>query len=261
MNPSQHPLLVMFDWETTSDKPDTTRGVQFAALGVRDESVQFKMEGLCDPEVSIHPNATEVHGITNDHVRGLEKDYEVAVRFAEHLDAGSITAGHNSLAFDLPVTRRLARMGGSSEVFNQAHIDTMVLSQRVWPKAPSFRLSATEEEARTPGAIGLTQWLGLGEGEGAHDAMADVLMVHALIKRLQADTGKTLEGLAQWQLQPFIHSHCHFGKYRGYPWGPNGVPRHYVQWCCNHWEKASIDMQATILYHYGLSFRFKGAMK
>ena len=260
--------LILFDWETTSAEPKTARGVQFAALKVSASELgeEILFNQLCDPEVDIHHEAAAIHGISTEMVQGQPKDYEVAVAFLSQLDSqpeGVISGGHNSLTFDVPITKRLAKQGGYESRMEQPHIDTMVLSQRVWPNAPSFRLSATEEEAKKEGAIGLTQWLNLGTGEGAHDALADIRMVAKLIERLSAETGKSAMELALWMTEPFVHTTCHFGKHRGKPWGKGkgGVPFFYVKWCCENWSDASLDMQATILYHYGLSFKFRGALR
>jgi DNA polymerase III epsilon subunit-like protein len=258
--------LIVFDWETTSAEPKTARGVQFAAIHASNGSVEDMFNQICDPEVDIHHEASLIHGITPEMTQGQPKDYEVAAAFLSGLDHQRgvvITAGHNSLTFDIPITRRLAKMGGYEGAMNQPHIDTLVLSQRVWPHAPSFRLSATSEEAKKEGAIGLTQWLELGDGQGAHDARADIYMVLKLIDRLSTETGKKVEALAAWMGEPFVHQTCHFGKHRGKPWGKakNCVPFFYVKWCCENWSDASLDMQATILYHYGLSFKFKGALR
>lgn len=255
--------IIVFDWETTSNKPESTRGVQFAALSANHGPLWNQ---LCDPEVSIHHEAAQVHGITDEMVKGQPKDYEIAAKFLDYLAEDpnfSLTAGHNSTGFDVPITNRLARMAGSPYQLAGLHIDTMMLAQRVWPEAPSFRLSATEAEAKKPGKIGLTQWLGLGTGEGAHDALADCRMVMQLINALAEKTGRTPEELAEWAQTPFVHTICGFGKHEGKPWGREKgcVPFFYVKWLCENWTSASIDMQATVLHHYGLRFRFRGAMR
>lgn len=256
--------IVVFDWETTSADPATARGVQFAAYH-SGEGAWY--DCLTNPEVSIHHGAQAIHGISDEMVKDAPKDWGIAFEFSL-LVAGSdgiITAGHNSTTFDIPITNRLAKMGGPAvpPPLGQPHIDSMLLAQRVWPTAPSYRLSATEAEAKKPGEIGLIQWLGLGTGEGAHDALADCKMVLQVIEAASLKTGKSHQELAEWMAKPFVHSHALVGKHKGKPWGkgPGCVPLFYAKWCCENWTDASIDMQATILYHYGLSFKFKGAMR
>ena len=253
--------IIVFDWETTSAEPDTARGVQFAALS--------KFEGplyndYCDPEVDIHHEASEVHGITPEMVKGKPRDFEFAADFLWFLNERGwpITAGHNSITFDIPITNRLAKMAGSPHKLRSLHLDTRLLASRVWPQAPSYRLSATEDEAKKNGEIGLTQWLGLGSGEGAHDALADCQMVLALIDKISETTSMSVPELAEWMTKPFIHEVCNFGKHRGKKWGrgPGCVPYHYVKWCTENWKDASLDQQATILFHYNLHFRFPGAL-
>lgn len=253
--------IIVFDWETTSAKPESARGVQFAAYSAAEGALY---NDYCDPEVDIHHEASEVHGITPEMVAGKPKDYAFAADFLWFLEDRKwpITAGHNSSTFDIPITNRLAKMGGSQHKLRGLHIDTCMLAGRVWPDAPSYRLSATEDEAKKNGAIGLTQWLGLGSGEGAHDALADCRMVLALIDKIRETNGMSVEQLAEWAGKPFVHEVCIFGKHRGKKWGrgPGCVPFYYVKWCTENWQDASLDLQATVLYHYGLRFKFKGAL-
>lgn len=248
--------LVIFDWETTSPKPATTRGVQFAAYSTNHGQLWNQ---LCDPEVDIHHEAAEVHGITSEMVKGQPKDYEVASEFVNfwHTAQRPITAGHNSSTFDIPITNRLAKVGGCALRIEGLHIDSLVLAQRVYPNAPSHRLSATEAEAKKPGAIGLTQWLKLGTGEGAHDAMVDCKLVFELIRRISLDSGKSIEELAAWCAQPYVHDICFFGKHAGKKWGrgPGVVPFYYVKWMTENIADPSVDMVATIKHHYGMEFK------
>lgn len=254
--------IFVFDWETTSNKPESTRGVQFAAVASTKAAGYAPLwNQICDPQVDIHHEASEVHGITREMTLGQPVDFEVAAEFIHYWDRAGrpITAGHNSLSFDIPVTRRLGKLAGCETELRGPHIDTMVLAQRLWPMAPSFRLSANEFEARKTGGIGLTQWLKLGTGEGAHDALADCVMVLKLIDRICEETGKSPAELAAWLEEPFIHEICHFGKHRGKPWGkgPGKVPVFYVKWCTENWTGATQDMRATIRHHYNLEFKRK----
>ena len=237
-------MLVAFDWETTSDQPKHCRGVQFAALHAV-EGEWFNT--ICDPETGIAPGAQKTHGISREMTLGKPADHVIAKQFLNRL-SGETVVGHNIVSFDIPITERLAGRAIPAKV-----LDTMILAYRLWPNAPSHRLSASEGEARTPGAVGLVQWLGLKQ-ETAHDALGDCRMVLEVLARQSKDSGMTYEQMAAWQAEPQVLEVCPFGKYKGWDW--KDVPRNYAQWMANNWDSPSEDMKATLFHHFGL--RFKG---
>lgn len=235
-------MIVIQDWETTDKVPSLARGVQFAALALTDEGEFIIGDQLCNPGEPIHPGASEVHGITDEMVLDAEPDSEVAHEYRDFLAGvpGVITAGHNSLTFDNPITDRLSEGNPHPPVSSYPHIDTMILAQRVYPNAPNHKLSD------------LVKWLELGDGEGAHDALADVRMVGVLIQHFSEKTGKTPFQLAEWIREPFVYETCHFGKHKGKDW--KSVPIFYVKWMTQNWTDPSPDLRATIKHHFNLEF-------
>lgn len=244
--------VVIYDFETTSNRPDTTRVVQTAWINVNTLTGEIREQFniLSNPEVDIHHEAQEIHGISNEMVKGQPIDREIIARLASYLDASDpslIMAGHNSTTFDLPI---LERMSGAT-FRDRPSIDTLVLAQRTWLDAPNHKLSD------------LVKWLGIDDGEGAHDALADIKMVWKLIQKLCEVHGKTVQELAEWNSVPHVQKICGIGKNKGKPWGRETgcVPWFFVNWMVTNWDSASPDMQATILHHYGKRFKFKGAMR
>lgn len=232
--------VVVFDWETTDKDPGVARGAQFAAIQIMPEGEHVLANQLCNPGGPIDPGATRVHGITDDMVADAEPDTDVASQFVSYVRnvPNVITAGQNTLSFDIPITNRLS---GTEVLDLIPHIDTMVLAQRTYPRAPDHKLST------------LVQWLELGDAEGAHDALVDVRMVGTLIEHFQVKLDMTPMQLAQWTRTPYVHEYCHFGKHKGKPW--KDVPLFYVKWCTENWTDATPDMRATIKYHFNLEFK------
>lgn len=185
-------------------------------------------------------------------VKDEPSDEEVVRELGEYIASAEgreevTLAGHNSLSFDLPILERL-----TSTVYRDLpHIDTLILAQRLLPNAPNHKLS------------GLTVHLGLGDGAGAHDALEDIRMVLKLIDYLSKETGKSFDELAEWTRVPCVLKTCGIGKNKGKPWGQEKgcVPWFFVNWMVDNWDSASLDMQATILHHYGKRFKFRGALK
>lgn len=249
--------LNLFDFETTSAKPETTRAVQLAEILIENGSITRESNWLCNPEVDIHHEASEVHGITPDMVKDMPPDYERAAVFANMLlDQQPILATHNGTTFDLPILQRLAIMGGVENfdvsLFN--HIDTLVCATRLWPHAPNHKLSNVSDNPKDQGLI---QFLKLGTGEGAHDALEDIKMVYMLIQHIiSIGVSDNLEQLSLWCEKPKVLEICHFGKHKGKEWGkgPGKVPFWYARYMAENWESASLDIQATLLKHYNLQF-------
>lgn len=252
--------LMVFDFETTGDNPRSARAVQMAALLVSAQGEVTEYETLCDPGIPIGREAQAVHGISAEQVAGAPRDDEVVQAFmAPLLESGAplVLAGHFSRFYDEPILRRLAEPLVIPPVL---HVDTYVLASRIWPSAPTHKLSRSEAEAAEAGErgkIGLTQWLGLGDGAGAHDALEDVRMVKVLLDHIADMYDTTIPELAQYCDTPVVLKTCHFGKHKGKPWGrgPGCVPMGYCMSMLNWMEDPSPDMRATLSHHYGLTFR------
>lgn len=249
--------LVTFDYETTSKESDTTRGVQFAATGVAEgsgvEDVLFNE--ITDPEVGINHEAAAIHGITPEMVAGKRLDIVVAKEFAFCLDKLSqsydvILAGHNSWGFDLPIAERLS--GKSLRQFG--HIDTLIGAARLFPDAPNHRLSVTDPDlVKKYNGPGLTQTLGLGTGEGAHDALTDVRMVRALVDYYGQGLDRGYRQLADWTAEPRVLTTVHFGKHKGKHW--RDVPRFYLaNFICPKFTNPTPDLQATVWHWHKMRF-------
>src|SRR5690606_39136367 len=106
------------------------------------------------------------------------------------------------------------------------HIDTLLLGRRQWPDAPNHTLAGKD------GVDGLTQYLGLGGGENAHDALADIHMVWQIIRKLQDERSATVEELAEWSNVPHVQRFCGLKKHKGKEW--KSVPWWYVKWIANN---------------------------
>lgn len=117
--------LVCFDLETTGPDVTKDRIVQIAMIRVEPDGSRRAWESLVDPEVPIPPEATRVHGITDDDVRGAPPLAKLAPRILETLE-GADVAGFNSARFDLPLlAARLAEAGHTLDVSGRRHVDAL----------------------------------------------------------------------------------------------------------------------------------------
>ncbi len=151
--------LVFVDTETA-----TCRGaphlLEVGALRVVDGEVVDEFAELVRPEVPIEPEASEIHGLSDDDVTGADPAAAVLGRFLDWLGADW------AVAHDAPKDARVVgfeclRAGlGAPE---QPWLCTLRLGRKLVPEAPSHRLHDLLEHLELDGA---------GEGP-RHRALAD----------------------------------------------------------------------------------------
>lgn len=231
--------IFAFDFETTSNKPETTRVVQMAAM--RESEVIFNC--LCNPGLAISDGAYEVHGISNEMVANEPPDYEKVREMAdyviEHQDSIYL-AGHNITTFDIQIMWKVAGITNPPDI---PKIDTMICAIRTLPNAPNHKLSD------------LVAFLGLSGGEKAHDALGDIQMVFKLIERFKSALKMDTDELANWLATPRILTTCYLGKHKSKEWGRGAgkVPYFYAEWISQNFDPISKDLAATLKHHYGLN--------
>ncbi len=245
-------MLICYDLETTSARPDTCRVVQVAAFTVDDKGLPVALiNTITNPEVDSCDEATAIHHIGHADWSDKPTDKAVLSKLYYWLDRHpeAVIAGHNITTFDLPILWRLA----NSPKLPTKVIDTLTCALRCYPHAPCHRLTTRPDERNMPGLI---TTLGLGSEEGAHTAEGDALMVLRLVNHFCAGLSKTPEELADWCEKPQILNICHFGKHKGKAWGKGKemVPTGYAYFIAQNFDPTP-DLEATIGYHYGFKFR------
>lgn len=237
--------LLVFDFETTSNKPHSTGVVQLAAtLGG-----EVLFNEICNPGISISEEAQGVHGISQEMVEGKPSDKERVGELArvilEHKDRIYL-AGHNHTGFDIPILWRIAGIENPPKI---PTIDTLVAAVRTHPMAPNHKLSD------------FCQFVGVHDGQGAHDALTDIRMVEQLIEFFIR--GLEFSGYAQlseWLATPRVHAICTLKKHKGKFWGrgEGKVPYFYAKWIADNFDNVTADLAATLKHHYGITC--KGAI-
>jgi len=152
---------VVFDTETTGLTPSVDEIVQIAAVrvvnGRRVEGEVF--DTLVDPQRRIPPGSTEVHGITDQMVKGAPTIAEAGRAF-HRFAQGAVLVAHNA-PFDLEFLRR--HEAGIGARFDHPVLDTVLLSAVIYGQtevhsldALTARLGITIPEAARHTAIGDT---------------------------------------------------------------------------------------------------------
>lgn len=106
--------------------------VRFTPLGILDE-----YHTLVDPMEPIQWQATEIHGITDEMVRGCPCPTEVMEDFTSYL-GDAVFIAHNA-RFDVRVIASELARAGTSPPANHV-VDTVLLARRAFPGMPNYRL-------------------------------------------------------------------------------------------------------------------------
>jgi DNA polymerase III subunit epsilon len=132
--------VVVFDTETTGLSPASDEMVQIAAVrivnGRRVEGEVF--DTLVDPGRAIPPHSTDVHGITDQMVRGAPAVADAARAF-HGFARGAVLVAHNA-PFDLEFLRRTERATGLA--FDHPVLDTVLMSAVVYGQLDEHTLDA-----------------------------------------------------------------------------------------------------------------------
>lgn len=163
--------LVFFDLETTGADPSTARIVQVACVKRRPDGTSTEWQSLVNPGCPIPPEATEIHGITDDMVKDAPLFSWHAPGLFRALD-GCDLGGFNVRRYDIPLLQaEFARVGVEFSTAGRAIVDAMALFH-------------AKEKRDLSAAV---KFYCGREMEGAHDAMADV---RATIDVLQAQLSR-----------------------------------------------------------------------
>ena len=131
---------VVFDTETTGLTPSSDEIVQIAAVRVvNGRRVKREVfDTLVDPARAIPPSSTEVHGITDDMVKGAPGMTEAGKRFHDFA-RGAVLVAHNA-PFDMEFLRRHEKAMGVR--FDHPVLDTVLLSAVVYGQLEQHSLDA-----------------------------------------------------------------------------------------------------------------------
>ncbi|HHV86225.1 MAG TPA: 3'-5' exonuclease [Petrimonas sp.] len=158
--------LVFFDLETTGINITKDRIVEISLLKVHPNGKEEIKSRRINPEMPIPPQATAIHGITDDDVKDCPTFKQVAKSLADMLE-GCDLAGFNSSRFDVPVL---------SEEFLRAGVD-FDMSKR---KFVDVQIIFHKKEQRTLEAA--YKFYCEKELENAHSAEADTVATYEVLK-------------------------------------------------------------------------------
>lgn len=159
--------LCFFDLEATGlhvirDRIIQVGMIKYFASG---ESTQ-ELNLLINPQIPISPEASAVHGFTNDDVAEQPTFEEIADQVVEFMGDADL-AGYNLLSYDIPLLlEELYRAGYELDMENRKVVDVQRIFYKMEPRnlAAAYRFYCGKEM------------------ENAHDALADVNATAEILK-------------------------------------------------------------------------------
>lgn len=145
--------ICFFDLETTGLDKKECAIIEIAIVKLYPAGITDKFWTRVNPEMDIPEESTEIHGITNEMVKGCPTFLEISETILSYLD-GSDIGGYNSNNFDLPVlNNHFLRAGISWDYNNHRKIDVGVIfkrkEERTLSAAMKFYCDKTLEDAHS----------------------------------------------------------------------------------------------------------------
>lgn len=200
---------IYYDTETTGISAQKDRIIEIAAF---DPTLQRTFEKLINPGCPIPPDASAIHGITNEMVAGSPSFAEVAKEFIEFCEGDVILIAHNNDGFDMHFLRNeFARH--QVQMPSWVFLDSLKWARRYRADLPRHTLQFLREHYGIP-------------ANNAHRALDDVVVLHQLFSMMTDDL--PIEQVFTLLNRQREITHMPFGKHQGKPLSE--LPRDYVQW-------------------------------
>jgi DNA polymerase III epsilon subunit-like protein len=134
--------LVVIDTETATLE-GAPHLLEIGAVRVVDGEIQDSFERFLRPEVGIDPQATAIHGITEEDVRDADDPATVLGDFFDW--AGEDWFAAHNAPFDAKVIAFEARRQGFDELPPGLFLDSLPLARRYIPESPNHKLITLSE--------------------------------------------------------------------------------------------------------------------
>lgn len=130
--------ICFFDLETTGMNMSTDRIIEIAVIKLMPTGETITKTNLLNPGVTILPESTAIHGISNEDIKGKPTFKEVAKEYAKFME-GADLSGFNVLKFDVPMlVEEFIRAGVEFDYSRKKIID----AQRIFHLMEKRTLSA-----------------------------------------------------------------------------------------------------------------------
>lgn len=166
--------IIVLDTETTGFSKYKDRIVELGAIKLVEGKPVDSIEFLINPTFTIPQRVIEVHGISNEMVRGKPDETYYVPKFIEFIKDSTLIIGHN-VSFDIGFLEEMLRRSGYA--LNCSYLDTLKFSREIFPHSPNHKLTT------------LAEYLNLPLSE-AHRALSDVETTIHLLRHLAYQVNK-----------------------------------------------------------------------
>jgi DNA polymerase III epsilon subunit family exonuclease len=169
-----------YDTETTGPDPETAKIVQVGSAIFQGRQPIKQFQTNIDPECDIPPESTEIHGITNEMVKGAPTIKEFGAKFATYCKGFPVLIGYNCYNYDSHILERELAHKWRQALHGSAHLDVFAMVGldkvgRYWRGKGRHKLQAVCERLEID--IGADKFHGAGA-----DSLATGLVLAALLK-------------------------------------------------------------------------------
>ncbi len=141
--------FIAFDFETTGTVPGVDQIVEIGAVRFVNGQVDAVFSTLVEPDRLIPPGATAVNGITNEMVKGQPKINTLLDPLAEF--CGDLPMVAHNASFDAQfLTASVNKFETTAP--KGLVIDTLVISRKVIPGLPNYKLGTLVQHLKIPSA-------------------------------------------------------------------------------------------------------------
>lgn len=119
--------IVFIDLETTGMNIATDRVIEIAIVKIMPDRTKLVKHKLINPQMPIPKASTEIHGITDDKVKGAPTFREAANELKQFIDNADLS-GYNSNRFDIPLLmEEFLRAGIELDMSNRRMLDVQTI--------------------------------------------------------------------------------------------------------------------------------------
>eukprot|EP00741_Cyanophora_paradoxa_P022405 tig00021463_g21631.t1 len=227
-------LFVAVDCETTGVDLRRDAIVELAAVRFVGalQADSFRTYVALPDGVELPKEASDVHGITPEQLRGAPSTGEALRGLLLFIGGARHVVGHNLLAFDKPMLESNARRAGLEAPLQEAlerwaGIDTLRLARARRPEDPGFKL------------VDLCARIGIPL-TNAHSALDDARASGLLLLALR-QPGESLASLADACI-PRVLASMPWGKHKGKSFAD--IPPDYLAWLSDRTTDADVNLSA-----------------
>ena len=201
--------FTVLDTETTGATPGKDKPIEIAMVRLQGDFIGEPVSWFIDPHMRIPPEASAVHHLTDEDIKGALTLEELEPRIREFI-GDSVVMAHNA-QFDMAM---LPFLDG------HPYLCTLRVARRLWekgePNADGFPLASHQQQV-------LRYWLNLKVdtlGLAAHRAAADILVTARLFQvmaQYYLDCGgeDDMDAFKEFLERPIEITRMPFGKYSG----------------------------------------------